>query len=104
MAMKPLISGLAIAALACGVMSRPQLAEAAVFIGVAPPAPIVEVVPPVPAVGYVWTPGYWNWNGLRYVWVRGAYVLPPRFGAAFVPGHWAYGPRGHFFVRGYWRR
>lgn len=102
MSMK-LTSCLAIAVLACGLMSRPQQADAAVFIGIAPPAPIVEVAPAVPALGYVWTPGYWNWNGARYIWIRGAYALPPRVGAAFVPGRWVARPRGWAFVRGHWR-
>lgn len=100
---KAITSCLALAAVVSCLMGRPQPAEAAVFIGVAPPAPIVEVVPPVPRVGYAWTPGYWGWNGGRYVWVRGAYALPPRVGAAFVPGRWVSRPRGWYFVRGHWR-
>ena len=41
------------------------------------PAPIVEAVPPPPAAAYVWRPGHWRWNGFRYVWIRGHYVIRP---------------------------
>lgn len=35
------------------------------------PAPRVEVVPAVPAVGYTWVPGFWQWNGRDYNWIPG---------------------------------
>ena len=43
-----------------------------------PPPPVyVEQPPPPPAAAYVWRPGHWRWNGVRYVWIRGHYVLRP---------------------------
>ncbi len=39
-----------------------------------PPPPVVEAVPPPPAAYYVWRPGHWRWNGVRWVWIRGHYV------------------------------
>ncbi len=42
-----------------------------------PPAPLVEAAPPPPPGVYVWRPGHWRWNGFRYVWVRGHYVVRP---------------------------
>ena len=47
----------------------PGFARVGVVVGLAPPAPVVEVVPAPPAPGYVWQPGYWSWNGFQYVWV-----------------------------------
>lgn len=38
------------------------------------PAPIVEAPPPPPGAYYVWRPGHWRWNGVRWVWIRGHYV------------------------------
>ena len=77
---------------------------ARVVVGVAPPAPLVEVVPVRPVVGYqVWRPGYWSWTGARYVWVPGVYVTPPRPRAAWVPGRWVAGRRGWVWVGGHWR-
>jgi hypothetical protein len=49
---------------------------------------MVEVVPPPPAPGYVWQPGYWSWNGVQYVWVPGAYVVAPFVHAVWMPGAW----------------
>lgn len=41
------------------------------------PAPMVEVVPVCPGVGYVWAPGYWAFRDHAYVWVRGAWNYRP---------------------------
>ena len=43
--------------------ARTQVAVG-VRIGVAPPPPRFERVPP-PRRGYVWAPGYWRWNASR---------------------------------------
>lgn len=80
------------------------VSAAGVVVGVAPPAPLVEVVPALPVGGYrVWQPGYWSWSGARYVWVPGVYVAPPRPRAAWVPGRWVAGRRGWVWVGGHWR-
>jgi hypothetical protein len=49
-------------ALVSGRTAAPYTVQAAVIVGVAPPAARVEVVP-APRVNYVWAPGYWRWNG-----------------------------------------
>ena len=82
----------------------PTEAGVGIVVGVAPPAPVVEPVPPPTVAGYIWRPGYWRWNGVRYVWFHGRYVAPPYAGAFWVPGHWdARGP-GWVWVPGHWRR
>jgi hypothetical protein len=87
-------------ALAVSALAAPYVTQAAVIVGVAPPAARVEVVP-APRVNYVWAPGYWRWNGHRYFWVPG-YWVPARHGYRWVPSHWAaYGPRWRY-VPGYW--
>jgi hypothetical protein len=53
---------------AATLASAPALADVVVRFG--PPPPRTEVVPAMPG-GWVWVPGYWNWNGHRYIWVRG---------------------------------
>ena len=90
-------------ALALGAAFAPTESQAGeVIIGVAPPRPHVEIVPAA-RVGYVWSPGYWRWNGGRHVWV-GGYWLRERPGWRWAPAHWvAYGPRWHY-VPGYWVR
>jgi hypothetical protein len=84
--------------------AAPTFARVGFWVGVAPPAPIVQPMPPTPAPGYVWQPGYWSWNGVKWVWVPGTYVVPPYPGAVWVGGHWV--PRGHgwTWVDGRWRR
>jgi len=84
-------------------MAAPVYA-ARVVVRVSPPAPRVEAVPALPVAGYyVWTPGYWRWDGARYVWIPGIYVAPPHAGAVWVPGHWVAGRRGWVWAGGHWR-
>ena len=43
-----------------------------------PPAARVEVVPPPPRdAGAVWVDGEWAWQGKRWTWLPGGWVLPP---------------------------
>ena len=51
------------------------------YVQFGPPAPIYETVPVSPGPAYYWVPGYWNWNGYRYVWIRGRYAYRPYGGA-----------------------
>jgi len=73
----------------------PAIASADIYVRVAPPAPREEVAPAL-RPGWVWVPGYWSWNGHRYVWVRGHRVHAHR-GAHWVPDRWVED-------RGRWRR
>jgi hypothetical protein len=93
-----------VAALALGAIAVPVVSNARVYvdIGVAPPPLRVEVVPAA-RVGYVWAPGYWNWNGRRHVWVGGRWVGERR-GYHWVAHEWVQrGGRWHFNEGG-WRR
>ena len=40
-------------------------------IHVGPPALPVYEQPPLPAPGYLWTPGYWSYGEAGYFWVPG---------------------------------
>ena len=81
-------------------------ANAQVSIGVsvhiAPPALPVYVQPPLPGPGYIWTPGYWAWNGAGYYWVPGTWVLPPRVGVLWTPGYWGWNNGLYAYNAGYW--
>src|ERR1700728_1756644 len=63
------------------VAPRPAAAQSSVGISVhiTPPALPVYVQPPIPAAGYIWTPGYWAWDAdaTSYYWVPGTWVEPP---------------------------
>jgi len=85
-----------------GMATWVQAAE--VIVRVAPPPPVsTAVIGVAPGPRYVWTPGYHRWNGDRYVWVAGRWVIPPRRGVVWVPPHWAPRPGGYVFVPGHWR-
>jgi hypothetical protein len=62
--------------------TEPQL----VIVEVAPPPLRAEDVP-APREGYVWAPGYWNYDGTNYVWVDGRF-LPDQAGAFYVAPRW----------------
>jgi len=57
-----------------------------VFIGAAPPPPLVERIP-APRVGYEWAPGHWEWNGRRHQWATG-YWVTARPGYAYQAPVW----------------
>jgi hypothetical protein len=96
--------------LSAGVMT-PPLAHAQLFgiqvsiFADAPPPPIpVYDQPPIPAVGYIWTPGYWAWGEDigDYYWVPGTWILPPQPGLLWTPGYWGWANGRYGFIDGYW--
>jgi hypothetical protein len=67
-----------------------------------PPAPRAEPRPqPVPEL--VWAPGFWQWDGARWIWIAGAWQRPPAPGATWLPDRWEIRPRGAVFLPGGWR-
>ncbi len=87
-------------ALACGAGAFAQVIG--VSITVAPPVLPVYVQPPVPAAGYIWTPGYWAYTNGDYYWVPGTWVEPPQAGLLWTPGYWAVSGNGFVWNAGYW--
>jgi hypothetical protein len=79
-------------------------AHAGVFISVAiaPPVLPVYVQPPLPAPGYIWTPGYWAYGDAGYYWVPGVWVMPPRMGVLWTPGYWGFAGGFYGWHPGYW--
>ena len=71
-----------------------------VVIHVAPPAPYFEPLPP-PRRGYVWAPGYWQWEGERHVWVPGRH-MERRSGHYWVADSWHERDGRHHFTPGRW--
>ena len=75
-----------------------------ISVNLAPPELPVYEQPPIPAVGYLWTPGYWAWGDdiQDYYWVPGTWVLVPQPGFLWTPGYW--GSNGGVFAwnEGYW--
>ena len=79
-------------------------AHAGVFVsvGFAPPVLPVYAQPPLPAPGYIWTPGYWAYGDAGYYWVPGVWVQPPRVGVLWTPGYWGFAGGFYAWHAGYW--
>jgi hypothetical protein len=83
-------------------MSAASFAQIGISINFAPPALPVYEQPPVPAEGYIWTPGYWAYGEDDYYWVPGTWVMAPEVGFLWTPGYWGWGNGGYAFNEGYW--
>lgn len=57
-----------------------------VTTGSAPPPPLYEQAPS-PRNGYIWAPGFWNWNGAEHVWNQGHWEQM-RLGQRYQPHQW----------------
>lgn len=71
-----------------------------VVVETAPPVPRFESLP-APRAGYVWAPGFWDWNGYRHEWVAGRWERA-RDGYAWRPAEWQRNDRGYFLQHGGW--
>ena len=71
-------------------------------ITIAPPELPVYEQPPIPAPGYIWTPGYWAYGPVGYYWVPGTWVLPPTVGLLWTPGYWGWRDGLYVWNAGYW--
>jgi len=91
-------------ALTAGTLAAPAISQARTdfSITIGPPPPIVEPVPS-PRHGYVWAPGYWDWNGHKHVWHKGAWKQQRR-GYAWVPDRWDHRGDRWYREQGHWRR
>ena len=73
-----------------------------VYVDVAPPEPVVEVVSAAPGAGYCWLPGHYRYDGGTYVWVAGRWELPPRGRTVWLTGRWQSSRSGWYWVAGRW--
>src|ERR1700728_3337207 len=106
--MKSFTLRLLFVALSTGALaSMPLAAFAQISIGVSvniePPAIPVYVQPPCPEPNFMWTPGYWAWDGVGdYYWVPGTWVEAPQPGYLWTPGYWGWSNGVYAFNEGYW--
>lgn len=75
-----------------------------VSVGVPPPELPVYDQPPIPADGYIWTPGYWAWDDdvQDYYWVPGTWVPAPEPEYLWTPGYWGAENDVFLWHAGYW--
>ena len=84
------------------VLSGASFAQIGISVSSGPPALPVYEQPFCPEDGYIWTPGYWAWDGGDYYWVPGTWVEAPEVGFLWTPGYWGWGDNAFFFHEGYW--
>ena len=77
---------LAVSSAAFAPMPASAQVDFNLVIGTAPPPLRFESLPP-PRHGYVWAPGFWNWDGYRHVWVA---------------GHWLRERPGYYYTQPQW--
>jgi hypothetical protein len=65
--------------------------------------PTAEAVTPPPSSSAVWIPGYWAYDGYRYVWVAGHWEIPPPNCRAYVAPYWVYQGGAYTYLPGSWR-
>ncbi|HWD87064.1 MAG TPA: YXWGXW repeat-containing protein [Mucilaginibacter sp.] len=86
------------------IFSAKTHAQVSVQVNIAPPAIPEYTQPPCPEDGYLWEPGYWNWdpNANDYYWVPGVWVAPPSSGLLWTPPYWDFVNGVYAFHAGYW--
>jgi hypothetical protein len=85
------------------VQNKPGPGKRVVVVHRRPPSPRVEVRHVAPSRTHVWVAGRWDWRGNDFVWISGAWVLPPRPQAVWAPGHWEHARGGWVWIDGHWR-
>jgi hypothetical protein len=74
-----------------------------ISVGFGPPAIPVYDQPVCPGDGYLWTPGFWDYDDEDgYYWVPGTWVEAPEVGYLWTPGYWGWGGSAFVFHEGYW--
>ena len=93
-----LLGACAVPALAIGAS-----AQIVISVGVPPPPLPIYEQPIIPAVGYIWTPGYWAYeDDDGYYWVPGTWVEAPEPGLLWTPAYWGFDNGAYRFHDGYW--
>ena len=82
--------------------SRFSMAGADIVSDTPPPAPRVEHEPQH-RDGYVWAPGYWEWNGRFFHWSSGTWITEHR-GKHWVADRWDQIQNQWHYVPGHWEQ
>jgi hypothetical protein len=60
------------------------------------------VQPPLPAPGYLWTPGYWAYGTPATTGFPAFGCMPPSVGLLWTPGYWGFAGGAYGWHAGYW--
>lgn len=93
----------AAAAAPAGGAVTPAAAQSVTYYPTPPAPPNVAPPPPPPPTqpDLFWVPGYWQWNGVTYIW-RAGHWSRIRDGYVYVAPRYVWTPTGYVFVPGYW--
>jgi hypothetical protein len=80
-----------------------QPTPAYVIVESEPPAEIVEEIGPCPGSDYIWIKGSWQWDGCRWVRVKGHWALKPHAAAVWVSGCWTKHHHHWQWIDGCWK-
>jgi hypothetical protein len=69
-----------------------------------PPQPErqAEAIPQQPNMTFVWTQGFWDWEG-SWVWVHGFWGPRPHPGAVWIRGGWVKDGEQFLWIHPHWR-
>jgi WXXGXW repeat (2 copies) len=85
------------------MFSNAALAQIDISVSFGPPPLPVYDQPICPDGGYIWTPGYWAYDGDDgYYWVPGTWVEAPQVGFLWTPAYWGWSDNAFRFHEGYW--
>ncbi|MFA5940495.1 MAG: YXWGXW repeat-containing protein [Sinimarinibacterium sp.] len=93
---------LAVGAFAAPLTSFAEPTELKIIVDTAPPAAKKSAPPTASKVGYVWSSGYWNWNGSAYVWTEGSWVAVVEPAKKWVEPTWTQQGTKWYFTAGHW--
>jgi hypothetical protein len=79
-----------------------SMADIGISLNIGPPAVQYEAVP-VAREGYVWSPGYYNYENDRHVWVAGESIRE-REGYSYQPNRWVEHDGRWNLERSHWDR
>jgi hypothetical protein len=93
---------LAVGALAAPLTGFAQPTELRIYVETAPPPAKVTAPPTEAKVGYVWSDGYWAWNGKAYEWTEGSFVQIVEPAQKWVGPTWTQENDKWYFTAGHW--
>ena len=76
-----------------------SIEDAAIIRHIAPPPLRAERMPVTHKPGYTWSPGFWDWRGEKYEWVKGEWIKE-RPGYRWEAWYWGSEGDQWYFVRG----
>jgi WXXGXW repeat (2 copies) len=72
-------------------------------IGIQPPPPLNQTIPPKKDHKTIWIQGYWSWDNAinDFIWISGIWRNPPP-DHIWISGYWKQFPEGWVWIKGFW--